>query len=242
MIDTHCHLDMYKNPHSLCKEVDRKGITVIGMTNLPSHYEIGKSQISNYKRIRLALGLHPLLAKDHINEYHIFNKYIDSTSYIGEVGLDFSKEGISTKDIQIKSFEFVLNKITDKKKLLSIHSRQAEKETLYYLDKYKVQKAIFHWYSGTVKILLEIFKSGYYASVNPVMLKSQKGRNVISNIPREKILTESDGPYTMVKNRSLTPSDVREVYEYLAGIWNINLNEVKSQIKSNFNNIISNIK
>jgi len=59
---------------------------------------------------------------------------IDRTSYIEEVGLDFSREGYSTKEIQIKTFEFVLDCTKNKSKIISLHSRRAEKRCFGYVN------------------------------------------------------------------------------------------------------------
>jgi len=110
-------IDLYPNPNSVIKESERNGIITIGMTNLPSHFIVGYPHTRNLKKVRLALGLHPLMASSHNKEFPFFMKYIDMTSYIGEVGLDFSKDGISTKDIQINSFTKVLKAVTNKKNI-----------------------------------------------------------------------------------------------------------------------------
>src|SRR5690554_3516799 len=147
MIDVHCHFDMAKNPEKYISDNEKRKIITIGMTNLPSHFQMGINHVRRYKYIRLALGLHPLRAKEHAKEYSKFRQYVNETSYIGEVGLDFSREGFSTKEIQIKSFEIVLDCIGTKNKILSLHSRRAEKETLEMLTEKGIENAIFHWYS-----------------------------------------------------------------------------------------------
>ena len=82
IIDTHCHFDMMSNPESFIRQREQAGDIVIGMTNLPSHFRMGIPYIKTYKHIRLALGLHPLLAAENKNEIALFKKYIDQTSYI----------------------------------------------------------------------------------------------------------------------------------------------------------------
>ena len=109
MIDTHCHTDLYKNPIKILQECEKAGITVLSMTNLPSHFEMGYQHVLPFKRIRLALGMHPLHAEQHDKEFSLFLKNLSKTSYIGEVGLDFSREGYTTKEIQVNSFERILN-------------------------------------------------------------------------------------------------------------------------------------
>ena len=41
IIDTHCHLNMMPNPEWYIQNAERKGEIIIGMTNLPSHFEMG---------------------------------------------------------------------------------------------------------------------------------------------------------------------------------------------------------
>lgn len=43
------------------------------------------------------------MADSHRKKFNLL-KNISRTSYIGEIGLYFSKEGISTKDIQVDTF------------------------------------------------------------------------------------------------------------------------------------------
>ncbi len=232
MIDVHCHFDMVQNPEKYISNNEQHKIITIGMTNLPSFFEIGFIHIRNLRYVRLALGLHPLLAKEHFKEYLKFKEYANKTSYIGEVGLDFSKEGISTKDIQIKSFEYVLNCIKGQNKIVSLHSRRAEKETLQMLIDNKIKNAIFHWYSGSIPVLESIVKSGYYFSINSAMTQSENGKKIISKVPKELILTETDSPY--IEN-----SNIKVVHSYLSDIWNVSEADVEQTVASNFKKIIT---
>jgi TatD DNase family protein len=235
MIDVHCHFDMAKNPEKYISDNEKKQIVTIGMTNLPSHFQMGISHVRRYKFIRLALGLHPLRAKEHAKEYSRFRQFIDETSYIGEVGLDFSREGFSTKEIQIKSFEFVLDCIRTKNKILSLHSRRAERETLEMLTEKGIENAIFHWYSGSIKTLNDIANSGFFFSVNSAMIQSANGKKIITEIPRELILTETDYPY-------IDNSNIADVHTYLSNLWNVSTENVEQIITSNLKRIIQQIK
>lgn len=242
IIDTHCHYDMFEDPTQIIKDCEDKKTIIIGMTNLPSHFEMGLPYIKGYSYIRIALGLHPLLAKEHNKELAIFTKNVNNTSYIGEVGLDFSKDGITTKDIQIKSFNYVLDNIQSKNKILSIHSRNAEKEVLEMLKIHKIKNAIFHWYSGSTKILKEIIDNGYFLSINPSMTRSQSGQKIISEIPMNSILTETDSPYTNIRGRQTNPNDVKIVIEYLANERGLSQKNVENEIYSNFKKLIDRIR
>lgn len=195
IIDTHCHFDMMPNPEAYIKQREQASDIVIGMTNLPSHFQMGKPHLKGYKHIRLALGLHPLLAAESKKEVSLFKRLVDQTSYIGEIGLDFSREGVATKDEQVSVLRELLTAIKGKKKIVSVHSRKAESELFNLLCEYDIENVIFHWYSGPVGLIPEILSRGYYFSINEAMTVSNKGRSIIDVIPRNRILTETDAPY-----------------------------------------------
>lgn len=208
MIDTHCHFDMMPQPEAYIRQREQAGDIVIGMTNKSSHFQMGQPHLQGYKHIRLALGLHPLLAAESKREVTLFKRLVDQTSYIGEIGLDFSKEGIITKDEQIAVLRELLSAIRGKKKIVSVHSRKAEKELLALLGEYEIENVIFHWYSGPIDLIPSILAQGYYFSVNEAMCESKNGRAIIEKIPRERVLTETDAPYN-------ERSNIRAVLDYI---------------------------
>lgn len=242
MIDTHCHIDMYSNPKEIINESENLGIITIGMTNLPSHFKMGEPHLKGYKKTRLALGMHPLMAENHSEEFPLFYECFNKTSYIGEVGLDFSREGIETKNQQVSSFKKILETVGNKPKILSIHSRRAEKEVLQLLKDYQIRNAIFHWYSGGLKLIDQIVDSGYFLSVNPAMIRSESGKKIIQRIPKEFILTESDGPFIEINKCPAKPKDIVKVLTHLSTIYNCEISEVNNLINSNFKKLINQIK
>lgn len=228
IIDTHCHYDMMPNPVDYINKAEIQGDIIIGMTNLPSHYRMGKGHIVGYKHIRLSLGFHPQLAETSQDELPLFDILVNSTSYIGEIGLDFSSAYSTSKDIQIRSLRHILSKISNNgHKLVSVHSRKAEKELFDLLVEYNIPNVIFHWYTGSISLIKDIVSSGYYFSINEAMAKSANGRKIISAIPKERILTESDAPY----NKHY---DIRNTLEYL--------NMTETEIYNNFRELINRIK
>nr|WP_298560660.1 TatD family hydrolase [uncultured Prevotella sp.] len=229
-IDTHCHFDMMSNPESYIREIERQGDIVIGMTNAPSHFLLGCHHVRNFKYVRLALGFHPLLAHQLQKELPLFEQLLDKTSYIGEIGLDFSHAGILTKEIQIKSLRTILSFLHGKNKIISVHSRNAEYELLSLLKEYEIKNVIFHWYTGDVKLIPEILNEGYWFSVNEAMTLSKKGHQIIMSLPHSRILIETDLPYNKRSN-------LLNTYSFLG---NIGCNE--SIIQNNFYNLINGLK
>ena len=227
MIDTHCHFDMMPKPETYIRQRELAGDIVIGMTNLPSHFQMGQPHLRGYKHIRLALGLHPLLAAKSKSEVTLFKRLVNQTSYIGEIGLDFSKDGLAAKDEQVAVLRELLSAIRGKKKIVSVHSRKAEKELLALLSEYEIENVVFHWYSGSVDLIPAILGRGYYFSVNEAMCMSKNGRAIIEKIPRERVLTETDAPYN-------ERTDIREVLKQL--------NMTEQEVYNNFKRLLEGLK
>lgn len=227
MIDTHCHYDMMPNPEAYISRREEAGDLVIGVTNLPSHFEIGFPHVGGFRHIRLALGLHPLLAAENKREIPRFKSLVDQTSYIGEIGLDFSREGVETKEEQVKVLRELLAVIKGKKKIVSVHSRKAERELFDLLCEYEIENVIFHWYSGPTDLIPSIIAKGYYFSINEAMTVSKNGRSIIDKLPRNRILTESDAPYNK-------KADIKNAL--------INLSISETEVHNNFCELIARIR
>jgi len=236
-IDTHCHVDRFPDPSKIATDCEAAKLFVVAVTNLPSHFELGHEHLVDHKYVHLALGLHPLNAAKHQDEIEKFCHLAPTAYYIGEVGLDFSRDGQSTRDEQIRVFASILEALQGSRKLLTLHSRGAEAVVLEMLTEYGIGPAIFHWYSGGVGTLQSAIESGHYVSVNPAMTRSAKGKSLIERVPEDRILTESDGPYVKVGRNPAVPSDVVDVLVHLARQWDQDLAEVEDRIEANFSTL-----
>lgn len=227
IVDTHCHFDMMPNPEGYIQQVECRGDIVIGMTNLPSHYQLGIKHVVGYNHVRLALGFHPQLVEKAVRELPLFCKYIDSTSYIGEIGLDYSARYVKTRELQIKCLKEILSLLSNKNKIVSVHSRMAEEELFRLLQDYQIKNVIFHWYSGKLSLMQKIIDEGYYFSINEAMTMSASGRKIISKIPVDRLLTESDAPFN-------GNCDIKRALD--------NIKVPEEQILYNFNRLLGQIR
>ncbi len=239
MLDAHCHLDLYKQPSAVADRAERAGVFTVLVTNLPSAFERSLPHVAQRHRIRLALGLHPLLADQHVNERERFRELLPQTSFVGEVGLDFSRDGKPTAAQQLESFEFVLAALGSYPKFVSIHSRRAEAQIVDLLRVAHRAPVVFHWYSGPIKVLEKALADGHYFSINPAMAQSENGRRIIARIPRERALTETDGPFVTLGGRQLEPTDVARVEEILGSIWAVSHLEARSIVATNFQTLVA---
>lgn len=243
MHDAHCHLDLYQNPPTVAANTEGAGIFTVAVTNLPSAYEAAKPHMRPFRYLKLALGLHPLLAQHHTPEQkRLFGRLFAEADFIGEIGLDFSREGVGSKDKQLESFRFVLGLLRNQAKVATLHTRRAEKTVHELLSEYGVAPVIFHWYSGQVTLIEAIALRGDYFSVNPAMILSANGQKIIGRIPKERVLTETDGPFVTVNGKPALPSDVVRVHRYLASQWQMTVAEVEDQLEGNLRKLLQGIR
>lgn len=136
-------------------------------------------------------------------------------------------------------FKLFLSK--SKNKLLSIHSKGAEKDVLDLITKYKNTKVIIHWYSGNYHILKEMISKGFFFSIGPEILISDNIKKIVELIPTDLILTETDNPGgpASIMNKTFMPSLIIEVIEEIAKIKKIEVNELKYKIIANFKTLIN---
>lgn len=236
LIDTHCHIDQYKTPDQLVRDCEKNRILAIGVTNLPSHFQIGRQHVSDTDYFKLAIGFHPLAIDPnrYKNELDVFLQQSAKCDFIGEVGLDFSKSSKVSNDIQIDVFKTIICSFDKKKKFITIHSRGAENEVLNILSKYSCCPVVFHWYSGPASLIDSIVSLGHYFSINPSMMKTEKVKTLLSKVPHERILTETDGPYVKIGRRIAMPQDIQSVLDDLATLWAKPRNVVEMMIQHNW--------
>ncbi len=239
-IDTHCHIDHYEDPLTIIRSLDTTAIMVIAVTTSPSAFVHLRRRFADERHLRFALGVHPLHAATLVeSEWAIFNRCLAETRYVGEVGLDFSPQGISSRTGQERAFRRVLQAVAGSDKVLSIHSRRAEATVLELLLEFKARPAVFHWYSGPLGVLDQVLRAGHYCSLNPAMVRSAHGQKVIGRLPKERVLVETDGPYVKIGGRPATPKDIDLVYRYLSEHWGQSLSQVIEQVYSNFQALLA---
>lgn len=178
-----------------------------------------------YDFIHLALGIHPNYAQD-LTE--INKDYLESLVEkhhpvaIGEIGLDYYYDTPSP-EVQREGLIYQL-KLADKFDLpVIIHSRDAAQETFDIIKEYgPSRKGVIHCFSSSLEMACEYVKLGYFIGIGgTVTFKNAKNvKNVVSNIPLESILLETDCPYLAPtpfrgqrNSSALLPYVVKEIAE-----------------------------
>lgn len=235
--DTHMHFDLYDDRKSVLDYLEKSKSYTIAVTNLPELYERYRGMDKNYKYINIALGFHPELFEQYEKQLTIFEKYISEARYLGEIGLDYSDSNCN-REKQKELFEhivFLANKSDDK--ILTVHSRRAEKDVLDVTQDFS-GTVIMHWYSGSIKNLERAIIEDKYFSINQQMVKSQSGKKIIEKIPLDRVLIESDAPFTNGLENKYTVDFMNDVYEGISSIKHIPTEELQIVFKNNFKTIL----
>lgn len=150
---------------------------------------------------------------------------------IGEIGLDYywNKEN---KEIQKEMFKKQIELANKYNLPIVIHTREAVMDTIDILKKHEVnKKGIFHCCPLNQELVKEALKLGFYISfAGPITFKNSKNaKDVVSMVPLDRILIETDSPYLTPEPKRGTRNDSRNVKlvaEKIAQFKSITLEEV----------------
>lgn len=232
--DTHCHVDLAEDRKSMVNQINQQRIYTLAVTNLPSLFEKNRATIPETKYLKHALGYHPELIFQFPNQLKKFQSQISKTRYIGEVGIDASNRNKHSLVTQIEVFERILQMTTsESNKILTIHSRKAEKKVLELLKQYRDGKKILHWFQGDESDIEEAIKLECYFSFNLKMLSTRKGKLLIKKIPPSRILLESDFPFTVEKSVELQRNYYQSIIDGLVKEIGIDKKVFEAQLRKN---------
>lgn len=199
IFDAHCHIDIMQNMAEIISHANSAELGIFAVGTTPKAYVREKGMCKNCHHIRVGLGFHPQLISSGYDDLILFENNVETAQYIGEVGLDFRKEYASIRDKQIDAFERIINLCEHYgNKVVSIHSTKAIGTVLDTIKKHKqgdTNKYVLHWFTGSCAQLHKAIELGCYFSVNPCMLKTVSGKEVVKNIPESRLLVETDAPY-----------------------------------------------
>lgn len=235
MIDFHCHLDLYPDPTAAARQADAARIYVLSVTTTPKAWRGTSALAKGCSRIRTALGFHPQLAHERHRELALFEGLLPETRYVGEVGLDGTPEFRDHAAVQRRVFETVLRmSALHGGRILSIHSRRACDEVLDCLRRQPdAGTPILHWFSGSKAQLMRAADQGCWFSVGPPMTRSATGRALLRHLPRDRVLTETDGPFAQESGRPLKSEDTGAMAAALADAWGISEATATDQLLAN---------
>ena len=243
LVDFHCHLDLYPDPVAAIAAAEAAGVYTLTVTTTPKAWPRNLALTQHTSRIRAALGLHPQLVGERSSEISLWETYLPEARYVGEVGLDAGPRYYRSLDIQKQIFERILKQCARAGgKVLTVHSVRAVAAVLDLIEAHLPPgrgHTVLHWFTGSKAEARRAVDLGCYFSVNAQMLQRDKGRDLVGILPADRLLTETDGPFTQFGGRPACPADVADTLKELANVRQIPPEEMAATINRNLKAILS---
>lgn len=235
--DFHCHIDLHPDPPALIARCEKERIAVLAVTTTPKAWPQNKLWMQQSAYVHAAVGLHPELVGERYRETDLLEELIGECRLVGEVGLDGSPQYRSNYEKQKDVFSRVLQTSQiHGGRVLTIHSRRAARDVCDLIEKHSEPDkvlCILHWFSGSLAESRRAAKAGCYFSVNAAMLKTDRGRALIKDIPSDRLLTETDSPFMSIDSRKSSPLDSIDILTDLAGLLGAEVGVTRQRVTAN---------
>lgn len=238
LIDTHAHLFYPNFADDLTEVIDRAAeagvdYIIVPGTDLKTSRE-AVELADRFENIYAAVGVHPHDTKEWKEEWLKDLEELTGTEKvvgIGEIGLDYYYD-FSPKDIQNIAFKDQIDFAIDKDLPVVVHNRESNEDMMTTIRGYegKKLKAQFHCFAGSAEDAQELISLGHLISFpgNITFKKQDSLREIVSAIPPEKLMIETDSPFmTPVPHRGKRnePMHVKLVAEQLAEIHSLSFED-----------------
>jgi TatD DNase family protein len=240
LIDTHCHLDFpdFKEQRDdVVMRARAAGVKrMITICTHASRFTGVKEVAETYDDVFWSLGVHPhhsgedgeLVETDWLVENSTHPKLVG----LGETGLDYYYNN-SPKDLQQESFRRHIRASLATDLPLIVHTRDADEDTFEILKAEGQGKlrGLLHCFSSGAKLAQQAIEMGFYLSLSGIVTfkKSQDLRDIVKNIPLDKILVETDAPFLAPmphRGRTNEPAYVVHTAATIAEVKGVSLEEL----------------
>ncbi len=245
IIDTHAHIDGLEDLPGALARADEAGVSdiVAVSVDLDSMKKV-LAIAGQYRRPKIhpALGVHPGKVQPDTQQtaFDFMRVHIKQACAIGETGLDYWYKWVRKDQLerqkQKDSYAFHLGLAREFDLPIVIHSRGAWRDCLSMAQESGVRRALFHWYSGPVDILDQIFEAGFYVSTGPSVSYSPESRRAMAHAPLGRVLVETDSPVNYKEGETsfmAEPKDVIRAWKALAQLKNLNEQEALAVLNAN---------
>lgn len=226
-IDTHIHLQDFNDDFALkVLRCDYLRKMVLIASREEDYEKIGKYLDEYANKIIGAFGIHPWYANLDFNEEKLIKclkKY--PNALVGEIGLDGIKNKVS--DEQRELFRRELEIAKNFSRPVIIHGAKAFGELALYEKELKSVKFVYHGFTKNMELIKFINKCGGYFGLGAMFLRQKDAKSMIENMPKNKILFETDAPYQVrEENYFFEVKENMEKLSYLLGVFGVKFDDL----------------
>lgn len=248
LIDSHCHLDFESF------DVDREQVMQRATEAGVSRVVVPSLGLDNcgtvigltveFPGVFAAVGIHPNYSAEWQEEWIEELRHLarnEKVVAIGEIGLDYYRD-YSSKELQLRALEAQLQLAAELDLPVILHNRDSDDDLLIALkhsgNSNQNDPGVFHSFSTSWQTAVAALDMGYYLGFSgPVTYKKADDlRAVVSKVPLDRILVETDAPFLApqrYRGKRNEPAYVSLVAEMIASVRGLEIEEIAQQTTKN---------
>ncbi|MBI5870479.1 MAG: TatD family hydrolase [Actinobacteria bacterium] len=243
LVDSHCHLDLLKDPTTALSEAKQAGVSHMVTVGIDlSSSGMAVEAATSDDRVYAAVGIHPnasaKISDSDMDELARLAGASDRVVAIGETGLDFYRDR-SPRQVQENAFRMHMDLARETGLPLMVHSREASEQIMELLEKHSSGlQVILHCFSLHEQVEA-CAERGYFMSIagNVTFPKATGLRDAVSRIPANLLLTETDSPFLAPvpkRGHDNSPAYIRFILDEIAAIRGVCAPDLARQVNENF--------
>lgn len=257
LVDSHCHLDRINlSPYNgqldlAIAAAHERGIQQmlcigISLQNIQTVIDIAQT----HPGVVASVGVHPCDVKegtataDQLKAWSAQPKVVA----LGETGLDYHYE-TESKALQHQSFALHLQVGRETGLPVVVHTREARADTLALIKEHGSleHSGVLHCFTEDWDMARAALDLNYYISISGIVTFKNAGqiRDVVSKMPLDRLLVETDSPYLApvpYRGKPNEPKYVREVAQYIADLRGLSYAALAQQTSENFYRLFTRAK
>jgi TatD DNase family protein len=170
-------------------------------------------------------GVHPHHAVEYTDECDAEMRALHAHAEVvavGETGLDYFRD-FSPRPAQRRAFERQLQIGVDTGKPLFLHQRDAHADFMAIMKQFdgRLGPVVVHCFTGTRAELFDYLDQDWYIGITGWLCDERRGqhlREIVSNIPQDRLMVETDAPYLLPRTLRPMPKDRRNEPAFLPHI------------------------
>jgi TatD DNase family protein len=257
LIDSHCHLDrinLERYNGSLAEAIaatNARGIQQmlcisISLQNIQTVIDIAQAHAS----VVASVGIHPCDVKEGTATAEQLIQWATQPKVValGETGLDYHYE-TESKEQQHESFALHLDVGKKIGLPVVVHTREARADTLALIKTHASleHSGVLHCFTEDWAMAKAALDLNYYISISGIVTfkNAEQIREVVRNMPLDRLLVETDSPYLApipYRGKPNEPKYVLEVAQCVADLKGIPLQELAEKTTENFYRLFNKAK
>lgn len=249
LIDSHCHLDRLKLEKydgnldlainaALACGVEKMLCVGISVDNVAAMIDIAE----RYPQVVSSVGVHPLDVEKGLADVQQLIEWSNHPKVvaIGETGLDYFYNQES-KALQQESFAVHLQAAGQARLPVIVHTRDAREDTLAMIAEHGhfESAGVLHCFTEDWDMARRAIDLNYMISISGIVTFNNASalRDVVKQIPLDRLLVETDSPYLApipYRGKPNEPAFVREVCAYIAELKGVSFDELAQITGANF--------